>query len=92
MNQENHLIWSAEKESSQTESYIFCYDKTTGFTDIDFHPISGDGWKKFKSSNSNQTATLVVSPAIAVEDLTKALQELKRRTSFERIKIDVKKN
>jgi hypothetical protein len=69
--------------------YVFLLDPVLGLTDIDFHPITDEGWQYMRSPEAPTTAGLVVSPRTTVEAIEQALQLLLRKGNYQSVQITV---
>ena len=87
---EGQLMWSAQaRQHKGADQFVFYWDPVSGFRDVDFHPVSAEGWKQMSSPDEDSTATLILTPWIQLGDASRAIAELAKQGKFKSVQIYV---
>jgi hypothetical protein len=91
MNAEGQLTWRVTREGPGERQVVhFGFAPGTGFTDLDFHPITEKNWKAMASPNSDAVAELEVPNSVTMAQLKTALQTLAAKGGYKTVEIVVR--
>ena len=68
---------------------MFVFDPVSGLSDMDFHPITDEGWKNMGSPGGRVTATLQVPSSATVAELKDAVATLKEKGGFTGVQLEI---
>ena len=91
MNTEGQLTWRVARENLGKGQVVhFGFAPGTGFTDLDFHPITEKNWKTMASPNPDAIAQLEVPTSVTMAQLNAALQTLAAKGGYRTVEIVVR--
>ena len=91
MNAEGQLTWRLAPESFGERQVVhFGFAPGTGFTDLDFHPITDKNWKAMASPNPDAIAQLEVPNSVTMAQLNAALRTLAAKGGYKTVEIVVR--
>jgi hypothetical protein len=84
------IIWKSKAEDLETYSQVyFFFSPGGGLRDLDFHLITGEGWKTMKAPSLNVVARLQVSPKTSIAEIHDVISLIHNMGGYQTIEISV---
>ena len=88
---QGQLVWTTQHRNLEEKDKLYFFlDSALGLTDIDFHPITDNGWKQMTSPSPDTAAKLFVTPGVTMEELERALEQLASKGKYRTVEITVR--